>query len=352
MKTDDIENILYKLGFKLFDKGNYWNTNAIWRNGDNFTAIQIYKDSGVWRDFVDQSGPAPFQLLVSKVLGTKDPRVLRDYNIDKKSEVDIFENIDKKHTITMDKVYDKTVLKDLLPHHDFYLKRKISQGTLDQYQSGFATLGQMNNRYVFPIFSYEDPDKIIGFTGRSFLWKPENENISKWKHIGSKRKWIYPLCLSEKFKSSVRNTRSIYLVESIGDSLALTENNILNHMVIFGVDLSSDQLMTILSFAPSKIIIAMNNDSAGIKAAIKHFVSLMDYFDISSIYIKLPQMNDLSEMHENGKLHSWEEKKIDHRNQIEHIVKFLINNKNSFTKKADVVSKIKLLKEYLGEDQF
>ena len=53
METEDIKEVLLELGFKLRDRGPYWQTNALWRNGDNFTAVQIYKDSGVWRDYVD-----------------------------------------------------------------------------------------------------------------------------------------------------------------------------------------------------------------------------------------------------------------------------------------------------------
>ena len=55
METEDIKEVLTELGFKLRDRGPYWQTNALWRNGNNFTAVQIYKDSGVWRDYVDDT---------------------------------------------------------------------------------------------------------------------------------------------------------------------------------------------------------------------------------------------------------------------------------------------------------
>ena len=49
MNSEKIKESLLALGFKLNDRGSYWQTNAIFRNGDNQTAIQIYKDKQ-WMD--------------------------------------------------------------------------------------------------------------------------------------------------------------------------------------------------------------------------------------------------------------------------------------------------------------
>ena len=67
LSQTEIEEALNELGFKLNDRGPYWQTSAIWRNGDNPTAIQIYKNSGVWRDFVNDIGHQPFARLVGTV---------------------------------------------------------------------------------------------------------------------------------------------------------------------------------------------------------------------------------------------------------------------------------------------
>ena len=63
LNTEEIKEILSSLGYNLVDKGTYWQTNAVFRQGDNKTALQIYKDSGVWRDYVAQSKPMPFRAL-------------------------------------------------------------------------------------------------------------------------------------------------------------------------------------------------------------------------------------------------------------------------------------------------
>jgi len=356
MTKEEIQDALHSLGFKLADRGTYWQTNAIWRGGDNNTAIQIYKDTGVWIDYVDQAGYKPFQALVGKVLRTNDSNVLDKYTINESKTIDIFENIDRKDTIQVEKTYSKELLKGLLPHHKFYLDKGISHDTLSLYQCGLATAGKLNNRYVFPIFKFQDPNTIIGFTGRSMLWSKDNSNIPKWKHVGTKRNWVYPICLGEDFYQSIEDSETLYIVESVGDSLALTENGLKNHMVTFGLDLSSQQLMAIVAFNPQKIVIAMNNDESqvGMKASIKHFVSLLDFFDFERLYIVQPQQNDLSDMQKNKCFNDWANKQVNQEAQQRYILEYLrnSNNQRSFPKKANIGSKIEMLASHLNEDIF
>mgnify|MGYP003632204089 FL=1 len=44
----DIKSVLEKLGYRLSDFGDAWRTNALYRDGDNPTALKIYKNTGVW----------------------------------------------------------------------------------------------------------------------------------------------------------------------------------------------------------------------------------------------------------------------------------------------------------------
>ena len=47
--AERIEKILLELGYNLNDRGKYWQTNAVYRNGDNRTALQIWKDTGIYQ---------------------------------------------------------------------------------------------------------------------------------------------------------------------------------------------------------------------------------------------------------------------------------------------------------------
>ena len=361
METEDIKEALNELGFKLRDRGPYWQTNALWRNGNNFTAIQIYKDSGVWRDYVDGTSFLPFQALVEKTLGTKDKKILSRY-VEASGEaksLSTFEKEDQKIKIQMDEIYSLEYLSKLLPHFKFYNDKEISTLTLKLYKGGLATAGKLNGRFVFPIFDENDPSQIIGFTGRHLRWKSESE-FPKWKHVGRKSNWLYPLCISDStgakpFLECVEDRREVIIVESIGDSLALTENNFLNHLVVGGLDLSSKQLSFLLSQELDQIIIGTNNDKskAGLHAAIKIFIKLLNYFDIRKLRINLPTSNDFGDMQQEGVnfKEKWYEKPLDKEKQISKIYSILksAEGMNIIKNKTERKKKINFLKDLIEQ---
>jgi len=359
LEQTDIHDALNQLGFKLNDRGAYWQTSAIWRNGDNPTAIQIYKDSGVWCDFVEQGKHQPFSRLVGKVLGTSDKKQIEKYIKVDGIHLDFVEEKDNRVKISMDHIYDITDLKKLLPHHKFYLDRNISLDVLKMYQGGYATAGKMNGRYTFPIFQEKIKENIIGYTGRSPRHTKDSP-FPKWKHIGQRKNWIYPLYIPVKgkypFLKDAEDKKEIIIVESIGDSLALSENKFLNHMVTFGLSLSSKQICQLVSLNPSTITIAANNDhnkeiNIGLEAAIKNFVRLMDFFDISKLCIKLPETNDLSDLHVSNRFDCWATKNVNREKQLNFILKKLESREGLriIPNKKKLQAKIKFLQQYLEE---
>ena len=360
METEDIKEVLLELGFKLRDRGPYWQTNALWRNGDNFTAVQIYKDSGVWRDYVDNTSFLPFQALIEKTLGTKDKKILSRY-IQPSGEAkssSTFEKEDQKVKIQMDEIYSLEYLSKLLPHFKFYNDKEISNLTLKLYKGGLATAGKLNGRFVFPIFDENDSSQIIGFTGRHLRWNSESE-FPKWKHVGRKSNWLYPVCITSgeslPFLECIQERREIIIVESIGDSLALTQNKFLNHLVVGGLDLSSKQISFLLSHELDQIIIATNNDKSnvGLHAAIKIFIKLLNYFDINKLRINLPTGNDFGDMQQEGVnfKEKWYQKPLDKQKQISKIESFLqITEGASIVRnKTERKKKINFLKNFIEE---
>lgn len=361
LSQTDIEKALNELGFKLSDRGAYWQTSAIWRNGDNPTAIQIYKNSGVWKDFVNDIGHQPFARLVGTVLGTNDSNRIGRYIKSEQKEVNFAEEFDNRVRIKMDQVYSVDSLEKLLPHHKFYLDRGISLQTLNLYHGGYATAGKMFGRYTFPIFQERQKDKIVGFTGRALRYN-EDSNFPKWKHIGQRRNWLYPIYIPTNegysFKESIESSGEVVIVESVGDSLALTENKILNHIVTFGLGVSSKQICELVALNPSKITIAYNNDSnktvnAGLESSIKDFIKLMDFFDVGKLLIKLPVDNDFSDMHLNNNFDTWMSRKIKQEDQLKYILKKLESSSGQriIPSKKKLDSKINFFKEYLNIEE-
>lgn len=293
----NIEDTLNKLGFSLRDKGSYWQTKAIWRGGDNDTAVQIYKDSGVWRDFVESPDPKPFVALIQKVLRTNDKKIIAKYI--NGAEIDyIIKGHKEKATIKTEKIFSENCLKKLTKDYSFYTEKNISPKTLEMYKCGIARSGKLYNRIVFPI--YNEFLSIHGFTGRDLNWSKDSE-YPKWKHFGETSNWVYPFYVDKKFRKSIEEKKEIILIESVGDSLALSQNGIFNHLVIFGGNLSPKIIASILQHDVERIIISTNNDSnkeknRGYCFAVKSFIKLMNFFDIEKISIKLPFNGDFSDM--------------------------------------------------------
>lgn len=251
---ESLQAYLEELGFPLVDRGKFWHTKAIYRDGDNPSAIQIYKDSGVWRDFVENTEPQPLFKLVERVTGQSVDRQTIDgiKDAQPKSEPKIKEN----------KLYPSSILTRLLPHYKFYLERGIPEAVLRVYGGGLATSGDMYQRYTFPI--YNDEGAIFGFAGRDMLERPEGTTRPKWKIIGPKREFKYPFNLPHEgktpFKKHILDAEDVFIVESIGDSMSLSAAGLKNHLVTFGVGISPAILSCLVSSNCKNIYICFNND--------------------------------------------------------------------------------------------
>ena len=309
MTTAEIEEVLTSLGYSLTDRGAYWQTNALFRDGDNKTALQIYKDSGVWRDFVAQTPPLKFERLVEKSVGgdsseakkllsTSQSNALADYAPPQAPKM------------KMENIFPSDYLKKLLPHYRFYNDRGISDLTLSTLKGGLATQGQLYQRFVFPI--YNQDGQIHGFSGRDMLNK---EGRPKWKHIGKKSQWLYPAYVpfkNETFLQRIEDSSSVFLVESIGDLLALHERGHYNILVTFGLAVSPSLISLLVQLNPSQIIFSFNNDSTkaqnrGLNAALTNYLKLLSYFDFGKLRICLPPANDFGEMTDQ-EFDLWDEK--------------------------------------------
>ncbi|HBY68412.1 MAG TPA: hypothetical protein DEG69_12025 [Flavobacteriaceae bacterium] len=341
--TTDVKSVLEKLGYRLSDFGDSWRTSALYRGGDNPTALKIYKNSGVWTDYVDGNKSMPLAALVQKTLGTTDHKIVSEYI--KTEKTDTFQYNKKKSKIQMEETFPEQALERLLPHYKFYNSKGLSDQTLKFYKCGLATTGAMNNRYVFPI--YNETGKICGFSGRD---ASNSQNRPKWKHMGRKTNWSYFLYLGSNSKlevlESIDQKKEIILVESIGDSMALFENGYKNNLVTFGLDASPKLITTLITLNPEKIIISTNNDSSsdknrGLESAVKIFIKLLKHFNIDSLTIKPPLKNDFGLMQElEIDFNIWYNKSPD-KNKM---YKYILNCARNFGKTLFSPTKEKLIK--------
>jgi DNA primase len=289
MDKVNVYQILTDLGYKLKDCGKEYRARPLYRDSDNDTVLKIYKDTGHWFDFKENIS-GDFSSLVGMTLKledtTKAKEWLKDKNFAFKNPTEV-----KKPLIKSSKKFDIEVLSRLEDDQDYWIKRGVDIQTLKTFKGGVAKMGKMKNRYVFPIFNSKD--NIIGFSGRDIT----NLSKIKWKHIGEKTEFVYPLFVNSEI---IQQQKEIILVESIGDMLSLWQAGIKNALVTFGTSLSLAILNYSLKVDLKKIYISLNNDSnknnAGNIAAEKTQARLSRYFDQSQLKIALPPKKDFGEM--------------------------------------------------------
>ena len=106
ISSEDFQGILESIGYNLIDCGDHWRAQAVYRDGDNETAVKIYKNTGVWMDFVTNTGSKPFEALVKLTL--KDEKQSAELLGGNKLEVIPYT---PKETIEMERIYSPSVLE-------------------------------------------------------------------------------------------------------------------------------------------------------------------------------------------------------------------------------------------------
>lgn len=280
-----VHDILTSLGYDLRDFGKSFRAKPIYRDSNNSTALIIDKETGRWHDFSTSQGGDIKQLIKLTLKTPSEDDLIKYLNGFTPSAVTNNVKIEQQKT------FSKDLLIKLRKDHTYWEKRGISKDTLDLFQGGVADNGKMANRYVFPIFNSKDD--IVGFAGRDLTGRSE----IKWKLIGSKMNWNYPLKLN---KDLIMKSREVIIVESIGDLLSLWEAGIKNVIVAFGVELNSSLTPFLIKIDAQKIFLSFNNeidnDSIGNKAAEKAKSKLINHFDEKQIQIALPTKKDFGEM--------------------------------------------------------
>ena len=297
MNQEIIKSSLTKMGYSLQDCGNHWRTNALYRGGNNPTALMIYKDTGVWTDFVKNTPRMPFKELVCATIKTTDESKISEF-LENFSNEQVNQ---QKPKMSSEKIYEESILQKLMPHYIFYTKKGVSEDVLVNLKGGLATEGSMYQRFVFPI--YNDSGQIHGFSGRDMNSKSSNR--PKWKHIGKKTNWVYPAFVPVNgetfFLNSIKDNKCLYLVESIGDVLSLHSAGIYNTLCVFGTSISSKVLCFLLSLDVKCIHICLNNDedkekNRGKIGSLGIYCKLLNYFSRSRICISPPTLNDFGDM--------------------------------------------------------
>jgi 5S rRNA maturation endonuclease (ribonuclease M5) len=285
-------DILRSAGCQPRNHGTYLTCTAKYRGGDDPTSVAVYLQTNTVHDFVT-SKTMSLEDFLKKTLNLKSyEQVEKIINGTKEYYSSCFASIDDQDPFNKTvKYYSSDDILSLKDDHSYWNGRGIKNDTLKVFQSGVCGSGKMQNRYVFPIFNSRK--KIEGFSGRDV----SGSSKIKWKHIGKKNDWAYPLVFSYKY---INDKNEIILVESIGDMLSLWQSGIKNIGITFGTDIGNGLIKAILRLDPKSIIIATNNDAnqAGQKAAKGIKEKLTEFFDENQIKISHPIKNDFGEQND------------------------------------------------------
>ena len=290
----DVKEILISLGYSnISEDTKNFRMKPVYRDSSSNTVLSVRKDTGRFIDFSKQiSGSLQDLVKLSLNCTSEDEAVkwLNDHtggavlNIEKQKGGEIKET----------KVFSKSSLEKMMPHHDYWIERGVSEDTLALFEGGVVYEGKMKNRYVFPIYDYKK--NLVGVSGRDLVNDP-NSKRPKWKHIGDKSQWKSPMQVNNKI---IRESKEVIVVESIGDMLSLWDAGIKNVAVAFGLQIGLGLVNYFLRIDAQKIYLAFNNDegknSAGNQAAQKNLNRLTRYFDYEQIRIALPDEGDFGEM--------------------------------------------------------
>lgn len=294
MINSEICDILAELGYQLQDRGREYRARPIYRDSGNSTSLCIFKDNGSFVDFsAGISGTFLDLIKLTKGMSSVDEakKFLEDHKIDIAAQ---FKSNNKAAPIKTTRIYPPEILLRLLPKYDFFINRGISVETLKTFQVGMAHSGKLRMRIVAPI--YDGNQKIVGFWGR---WHSENvpESVSKYKIIGPKHLFTYPLHLN---RQEILDSKKIIIVEGPSDVLHCWEHGVRNVVCLFGVKMLQSVLKSLIALNPEKIIIATNNEvennSIGNDAAVQIQKGLLKYFDQKNIIIHLPPKKDLASL--------------------------------------------------------
>lgn len=189
-----------------------------------------------------------------------------------------------------------SILDRLVKDHSYWNRRGISDETLAPFRGGVATIGQLADRYVFPILN--EGGEIIGFDGRCVKdMTPQDRKQFrrvKWKRLGPNSSFIWG-GLDEIVDR-------VILVESIGDSLKLREHGVSETLCMFGTTVSEKLAGWLIAHNPRQIIISTNLDEEkqmgnrrgrpGQEAAVRAQKMLATFFDEGVVSVVHPVAND------------------------------------------------------------
>ncbi len=303
-----IEELLYELDANLRFDGNKYVGKCVVHGGDNYTALCFSpeRDEGsYWKCFTHHCDGTFNKSAIGFIRGVLSHQKYDwsepgDRMISFQSTVDYichflridFDKIELAATplLTNRNVYNiqrkpqglKVPREHVLPllsiPAKYYIERGYSPEILRKYDVGLCTHKNKPMRYRVVVPVYDAMRQfMVGCSGRSInplcetcecyhIGKCPSEDYrnlySKWRHSKgfAKSAHLFNMWYAQPY---IKQSKTIILVESVGNVMKLEESGIHNSLGLFGNSLSDAQLFLIEQTGATKLRIALDNDEAG-----------------------------------------------------------------------------------------
>jgi 5S rRNA maturation endonuclease (ribonuclease M5) len=234
-------------------------------------------------------------------------------HIEKNTFINTINNITSKEKSNTTYVSRQTIIRSLDIPSKYFLDRGYSKDILIKYDVGDCKNSgkEMSDRAVVPIYD-EEYKYMIGCTGRSIFdqcsnCKSYHENqipcetinqeykwlMSKWRHSKNfkTQECLYNFWFAKQY---IQKSNSAIIVESPGNVWRLEESGIHNSVAIFGSSLSDKQKMLLDISGALNLILIMDNDEAGKKAAEQIIKKCERTYNVYSIKIDYDDVGSMS----------------------------------------------------------
>lgn len=307
LANESVTSIFDALGLEYVDKYVYLQMACPIHNGDNLTAFSWHKNGGYFRCFTrkcERNGADIFDFVqkLKKCSFERAKQIVESICIvgeyeeassqEMAAELQFKKYIKNNSKINKQmKVYDPAMLKALKPH-PYLTDRGFDKELMETYNVGYCdnSTSRFYRRICIPVVLANG--SLVGFTARAtFDWAKESQ--PKWIHTNGMQKSEL-LFNMHKAREHIRNTHSAVLVEGPLDVFKLEMAGIRNSVAVLGSDLSGPQRSILLENECYDLILAFDDDEAGIICTNKTQKSCKNYFNIYQ-YI-LPAGKDIGDL--------------------------------------------------------
>lgn len=270
------QQILNKFKLKITESSDRLFGCCPLHGGDNTTAFSMFKENGAWICFTrgchTEYGNSLFNFTKAMIAKIKNIPFLTVKNKDVMEFLDIKGNnipeweppkfiIDEPEDpqpVLMSAEICRSILNE---PSSYYLRRGFSKEILLKYQvCELADAHTMNGRAIVPTFNL-DGTELVGYSGRS-----TTDTHPKWLHSYNfkRNKNLYN---QWSVGPHIEKTGTIIITEGFAKVWRLEESGIHNSVAIYGTEMGNSQIGLINQLGPSRVIILMDNDEPGKKAA-------------------------------------------------------------------------------------